>query len=139
MANPEFGIYCPGADEVLDNLASSKRGNVERDIGVVEEDYSPDRVVSWARGKTQYSVSMVVEEGELHLWATAWRDDEQRQVRRGLTPLERSYPTPVNKEVFQTSIDDMLKELRPKVGFLNLRGAQNVEGLIVTPLTPQRT
>ena len=137
----EWEQHCPKADEVLENLAIAYKGQVEKDVvqnvwpGVKEDEPDqPTRVLSWRRGGTKYSISMILEPS-LHIWATAWRDNEAALSHPSLKPAERILPVPTDQGVFKTTIDELLKEIKPRVRLLNLRGIS--QDIIVSPLSPR--
>ncbi len=132
MAASEWEQICPGSTEVLQNLAQVKGGELQedhwRDIKRL-----PNRSVTWQRRGIGYSVSMIANES-VSIWATAWRDLDKPLIRRSLTPALRTLTTPIDVGSFQQTLDELLKEIGPKVGLLNLRNQPN--GIVISPLTP---
>lgn len=116
---------------MLINYASKYRGTIDKWI-----DDAPARALIWKSGNANYSLSMLLEERgspALHVWAQAWRDDEEALRRRSLKPAETflTHPTELNLRV---TFNQLLGEIRPRVGLLNLRGTR--EGVIIMELSP---
>lgn len=121
MTVREWEFLCPGSTQFLEELVQKNHGQLEEDLSA---DEATNRVVSWSRKGVGYSISMMAEDGEVRVWTTAWKDDEAALMRKGLFPLERLLPKNITPDAFETTLDEMLKHTRTRVGLLNLRGAR---------------
>lgn len=131
-----FTESLPIIDPLLAKIAEVNSGNVSE-----IPDGPPNRVVTWNRGRTGYSLSLMLDDPgtdylfRWHIWATAWRDDETKHIRKAIRPVEKFIYVPVDGPSLQHTLGEMIDEIRPKVPTLNLRGNPNVDNnIIISPL-----